>query len=225
MSIPPEHLPRITLHGIERGLVKRLSGFQKHHTIPQRADDYHNTWIATIADAEIQENFNAITKLLRQELNYKRKDIASQLDGNMGIINTPTFTYHLTVELDPASPSHVQWQRQITKITKTEVITDPSLSSQLGDHFQQTQFHTDTPILVEDLIDTLEENDIEIDYPHDCTTCTLPLPQIQGHILLHPNGFTVHYPNSQPPHTLLHDLGHLLPLPENQFYNLLLESQ
>jgi hypothetical protein len=50
------------------------------------------------------------------------------------------------------------------------------------------------------------------------------LPQIHGHILLHPNGFTIHYPAPQAPHTLLNDLQNILPLPTDQFFNLLLES-
>ena len=224
MPIPPEHLPRITLHGIERMPVKRLSGYRKHHTIPQRADDYHNGWIARIADTELQTHLNETTKLLRQVLNYKRKDFSAQLDGNTATVNTATFTYTLSVELDPESPAHVQWQRQITEIIKTEVITDALFSTQIGDHYQQTRFHTDTPIVIESLIDTFEEKDIEVDYPHDCATCTIQLPEIQGHVLVHPNGFTIEYPAPQAPHTLLNDLESILPLPADQFINLLLDN-
>lgn len=224
MPIPPEHLARVTLHGIETSLVKRLDGFQKHHTIPQRADDYHNAWIAQIAHPELEANLNQITKLLRQELNYKRKDITAGLDGNAGHITTPTFTYQLTIHLDPQNPAQINWQRQITEITTLDIITDPNFSKQLGDSYLQTQFHTPTPVSIETLIDTLEDNNIDLEYPHDAATCTLQIPQIQGHILLHPNGFTIHYPAPQPPHTLLHDLQTILPLPTNQFINLLLQS-
>ncbi len=222
MPIPPEHLARVTLHGIETSLVKRLSGFQKHHTVPQRADDYHNAWIATLAHPELEGQLNDITRLLRTELNYKRKDIVAGLDGNTGMISTPTFTYTLTVELDPQNPMQIIWQREITEISKLDIIADPEFSEQIGDHYQQTQFHTASPVSIEALIDTLEENDVDLDYPHDAATCTLLLPQIQGHILLHPNGFTIHYPAPQLPHTLLYDLENILPLPTNDFINLLI---
>ncbi len=224
MPISPEYLPRITLHGIETSLVKRLSGFQKHHSVPQRADDYHNGWIAQIAHPELESNLNQITKLLRQELNYKRKDITAGLDGNSGIISTPTFTYHLTIELDAQNPAQVNWQREISEISELDIITNPQLSTQLGSNYLQTQFNTPSPVSIETLIDTLEDNDIDLDYPHDAATCTLPIPQIQGHILLHPNGFTIHYPAPQPPHTLLNDLQNILPLPTDKFIKLLLES-
>lgn len=225
MSIAPEHLPRITLYGLQRSMVKRLSGFEKGHTTPQRVDDYHNAWIAKIADAELQQDLNAMTSLLRKELKYKRKDLVAGLEGNTACIDTPAFTYHLSVQLDPESPAHVHWARAITKITKTDIILNPSFSNLLGDYYQQTQFHTPSPVSIETLIDTLEENDVELEYPHDAATCTLPVPEIQGHILLHPNGFTIQYPNPQAPHTLLQDLNRILPLGSNQFMDLLLTSR
>ena len=82
MPLDLQHLALITLRGSERSGVKRLSGFEKHHTVPLRVDDYHNAWIAQIATEELESSINDLSKNLRQHLNYKREDITAGIDGN-----------------------------------------------------------------------------------------------------------------------------------------------
>ena len=223
MHFNAEHLALITLRGVDRSGVKRLSGFEKHHTVPHRVDDYHNTWIAQIASEELEASINELGKNLRQHLNYKRKDITAGLDGNTDFLNTPTFGYRLTIALDPKSAAHVEWSREITGITQTDIILDGEVSLILGEHYLETCFQAMRPISIEELIDTFEENDAEVDYPHDCAFCTVPLPQIDGQVIVHPTGFTIEYGYPQAPHTLLRDVHDILPLSPDQFVRAFLE--
>ena len=224
MPLSPEHLALITLRGVDRSGVKRLSGFEKHHTVPTRVDDYHNGWIAQIATDELKSSINDLSKQLRQHLNYKRKDIAAGINGNTAFLNTPTFGYRLTIALDPKSTAHVEWTREISSISQAETILDGEVSLLIGEHYQQTCFEATRPISIEDLIDTFEENDAEVDYPHDCAYCTVPLPQIDGQVTVHPTGFTIEYGYPQAPHVLLRDLHDILPLSPDQFARAFLEG-
>jgi hypothetical protein len=224
MELSPEHLALISLCGTDRSIVKRLSGFEKHHSIPLRVDDYHNQWIAKIAEKELESDINDTARHLRKTLNYKRKDIVAGLDGNTGYVNTPTFAYRLTIALDPESPAHVCWKREISEITTTEIIMDGELSLGFGDQYQETRYQANRVVSIENLIDTFEEKDIEIDYPHDFSSCTLPLPAIDGQVVVHPSGFTIEYGFPQAPHSLMHDLHNILPLGPDEFISALLEA-
>jgi len=224
MPLQAKHLPLITLRGVERIGVKRLIGFEKHHTVPMRVDDYHNAWIAQIASEELEGSINELSKKLREHLNYKRKDISAGLDGNTAFLNTPTFGYRLTIALDPKSAAHVEWSREITDITKTDIILDGDVSLLIGEHYQETCFQAMRPISIEELIDTFEENDAEVDYPHDCAHCSVPLPQIDGQVVVYPTGFTIEYGYPQAPHVLLNDLHDILPLSPDQFVHAFLED-
>jgi hypothetical protein len=224
MPLQAEHLALITLHGVDRSGVKRLSGFEKHHTVPLRVDDYHNTWIAQIASEELESSINDLAKQLRQHLNYKRKDITAGVDGNTAFLNTPTFGFRLTIALDPKSTAHVEWVREVTSISQDDIILDGDVSLLIGEHYQQTCFQALRPISIEELIDTFEENDAEVDYPHDCAWCSVPLPSIDGQVIVNPTGFTIEYGYPQAPHVLLGDLHDILPLSPEQFAHAFLEG-
>ena len=224
MALQAKHLAMVTLRGADRSNVKRLSGFEKHHTVPMRADDYHNTWIAQIATEELESSINDLSKNLRDHLNYKRKDLSAGIDGNTAFLNTPTFGYRLTIALDPKSTAHVEWAREITSITQDNIILDSDVSHIMGEHYQQTCFQALRPISIEELIDTFEANDAEVDYPHDCAYCTVPLPQIDGQVIVHPTGFAIEYGYPQAPHILLRDLHDILPLSPEQFAHAFLEG-
>lgn len=221
MELSSEHLALISLCGTDRSIVKRLSGFEKHHSVPQRVDDYHNAWIAKIAERELETDINETARHLRKVLDYKRKDIVAGLDGNTGFVNTPTFAYRLTIALDPDSPSHVCWTREISEITTPDIIVDGDVSLGFGDKYQATRYNANTVVSIENLIDTFEDQDIEIDYPHDCSSCTLAIPQIDGQVVVHAAGFAIEYGFPQPPHTLMHDLHIILPLGPQEFINAL----
>ena len=225
MSLNPEYLACITLSGAKRDGVKRLSGFEKHHSMPARVDDYHNRWIGTIAEKELDTQLNDTARYLRKTLNYKRKDITAGLDGNAAYIKTPTFAYRFSVSLDPESPKYVYWRREIADITTLDILTDAAVSMGLGEHFQETHYHAGVIVSIENLIDTFEDQDIAVDYPHDCSRCSLPLPQIDGQVLVHPGGFTIEYGYPQAPHTLLNDLNSILPLSPDEFIKTLIESR
>ena len=84
----------------------------------------------------------------RFNLMQDNTQVSAGLDGNTAFMNTPTFGYRLTIALDPKSTAHVEWSREITGITQTDIILDDEVSQLIGEHYQETCFQAMRPISI-----------------------------------------------------------------------------
>ena len=192
----------IVLRGREQRPVKKLTGFEKHHTLPQRADAYHNGWVGKIAAEDIRDEMNSIVRVLRTELGYKRTDYEAHVDGTSGCITTAQYEYRTSVSLVDKKLSQVWWTRELSPL---KCIADLK-ASELGHVFSnileeiEVQFtrHAD----IEKLIDALEEKGQAVEYPFDCTYCEIELPDT-GIVQVKPEGFTLTYPGKCEPVQLI----------------------
>src|SRR5204863_8467 len=72
-------------------------------------------------------------------------------------IRTPDFDYHVSVCLDPADPTAVLWQRQVTHLQNADALYGPAFQAVFGSLFTELAFESPAPTDVEELIDQIEE--------------------------------------------------------------------
>ena len=168
--------------GEKQESIKRLIGFEKHHFVPPRADDYHNAWVAKIAEEDIHEEIASVHERAKRIQGWRRKDISSTTDHGEGVLETPAWTYRLRIELHPEKHGYVQWRRILE--------TSGPMTEQNGSEWDLI-FSSDFSILeiypreqanVPSLIDRFEERGMAVDYPPDGAICRVALRDPPGNI-------------------------------------------
>lgn len=170
------HLRRATFSRTQNGRVKSLSGFKKHHRVPDEATDYTNGWIHTIGAEDLAEKMSALCDRLREQFKFKRAEMKVDVSDGAGTVFTPHFTCTMSFSLDPDDTSAVTWRTDLTDVTDPSVLGSDSLAAVFPYGFDRLELHYDKPRNVEKMIDELEATDIEwkeLSYPHDASFLTL----------------------------------------------------
>ena len=166
----------IVLRGKERRPVKKLAGFEKHHSLPQRADAYHNGWIGKIAAADLEEEINDLVGLLRRQLGLKRADFEAHVDGAAAVVRTSQFEFTVSVALVEGNLSEVCWTRELTPLEHISALKAPGVNEVFGDQLSEIDLQLVHRAEIQELIDAFEEKGLDVDYPYDCTSCKITLP-------------------------------------------------
>jgi hypothetical protein len=198
------------LVGETRESIKRLNGFEKHHFVPPRADDYHNAWVGKIAENDIRDEIAAVHDRAKRIQGWKRKDIASSLDNAEGLLETPAWSYRLHIALHPEEKGYVRWNRTLE--------TSANVTERIGSEwdlifpaeFTRLEIHPRTRADVPALIDRFEERGVHVEYPPDGTSCRLPLHELSGHVDVEPQLIRVAVDMPSAPGTLALSVSRLI---------------
>ena len=173
-------LNKVSMEGYDCGLVKKLPGFIGGHTVPKQFNSTTNNFIKKIGDSDIQEEISGLSKELKDEMEYTRKQIKVESDTGEGSIITPDFTYTISISLDPDDTSSFIIQRQLTEIANPSVVASEQFNSVFKKLFNRLVFRFAKGINIEELIDKVESlpkgRNIKVDYdPSDLSECTLQI--------------------------------------------------
>jgi hypothetical protein len=183
MSEKPVTINQLPLHhlflqGGRRLPVKSLSGFNKAagHREPDAAGEECDAFLQLIGAAEVEKEGEALFRLIRQEFDYRRRDLrASAIPGAFTLI-TPDFTLRLWIEGDRESPNQAIIQREITELKSAELIQSAAFANAFSTSISRLCLTPTKRIEVEELIDRLEENSEwrkGLDYPPDASRLSL----------------------------------------------------
>lgn len=207
-KVRPElkQLKQFVFYGEHSARVKSLSGFEKHHHVPNKADDRANAWIAKIAKKELDEMLDDVHQKLRAHLGYRRNEMdLSESDGSKTII-TRDFTYHISVTLDPEDLRDVIWKREIVNLSNPDVVNTPEFEAVFENSFNKVEFEfVHETIDLADLIDQIEAmKDLEVNFPPDYSSCTIWSKDFNDFsIVVGPKTFTIETDKRQSPRNLL----------------------
>ena len=162
--------------------IKRLIGFEKHHFVPPRADDYHNAWVAKIAEDDIQQEIASVHERAKRIQGWRRKDISSTTNHGEGVLETPGWTYRLRIELHPEKRGYVQWRRILETSRPMTEQNGSEWDLIFSSDFSVLEIHPREQANVPSLIDRFEERGMAVEYPPDGETCRVALRNPPGHI-------------------------------------------
>jgi hypothetical protein len=157
-------------------------------------------------EADAEQTFARI----REGWGYKRKQI-NLLDSTAlsRTIETPDFSYRLSLELDPDDNTHALWRREVLGLRGT-TLSHPAFERVFGEIFGKAVLEYEKPIPIADIIDRIEEtNDSRwiLSYDSKCTSCSIHIAGISGTLFLEGNCITVESPGTRLTSTLSDLLG------------------
>jgi uncharacterized caspase-like protein len=140
--------------------VRNLPGFKATHKPPKEISSYHEGWIQKIAKEIIEKELNEISKLLRQELKYKRKDIEDPIivDG-VGQLSTLDFDYIISITQSKDRPDKYILTRSIENFKNSDILNKQEFNEIFKDTFDELELRLFKKLNVESVIDKIEEID------------------------------------------------------------------
>ena len=185
----------IRLLSESRRSLKSLTGFKKSSRLPGKGETISESYLADVAQADLDSDLDKTFAALRSKFGLKRKEMRTMgpVDG-LGAITTPVFTYEVAVEAIADQPHQVLWRRAITAITEAEAVTSDPFAVVFGDDFNTLEINSAISIDVESVIDRVEDADAEgvsVEYDRDATWCRIELSQQKTTIEVHEDSIRV----------------------------------
>lgn len=154
-----KQLKRLAFRAETTGRVKDLAGFVKGHTVPERSSIAASRFLARIAADDLQADMDETYQALRESFGLKRKQIEASLAEGAAVIHTPRFTYSIKVDADPAKPTNVIWQREVSGMRDPLIVRSPEFQAVFGTLFNSLVFEFTKPVNVAKLIDQFEDDE------------------------------------------------------------------
>lgn len=181
LAIPGyQQVVRLMLIGSSEYQVAKLTGFAKHHSVPDEVNDATERFVARIGSKEVEEEIDQVFQLLRTKMGYSRQDLSSGMDSGAGSIITPDFDYYVSIMLDHDDPSIAILRRELSNIKTPQLIDSSDFGEVFAKRFSTLELELKQKIRIDEWIDKIESlkrqghlMDIQIDYPKDCSYCEI----------------------------------------------------
>jgi len=157
----------------EKVAVRKLSGFERRHTVPDQVADYAESFIRRIAANDIHERVEGWTQQIRTKLRLKRTGLRVEDDR----IITDDFELSIWCEQNPSNPSEAIFYEELSNVSAA-ALSRPEFEDLFSSSFDQMLLHPAKRIDVTYLIDAIEALDseqISVDYPTNASRCTVRL--------------------------------------------------
>ena len=191
---PRTFISQVSLVGRSSGAFKALRGFdKKRHTEPDAVNQATSSFLAKLCAPELAEVAEAFFQSARSALAYKRKDIALDVTSPLAVLSAKDFTLEIAYELDPVDPSSLTITRTLHSIKNGDLLRVAEFDALFAGQFTAIAFALKKGVRVEAVIDAVEalaaeedkadntggggdaeeEGRLRVDYPSDCSRCTL----------------------------------------------------
>lgn len=173
-------LDRVFMSGYTTGTVKSLSGFRKGNTVPSEDNDYTQAFVRQRGQAELEETTNDFHKRIKDAFRYKRVDmkVIPPKDGASSII-CPAFDLDMSLALAPEGPHMYAIHYDVNNIREPNVWNTTEFTKVFGTLLESVTFEFNKRVDIPDLVDRLESLDIEVEYPPDCSSCSIELDDLR----------------------------------------------
>jgi hypothetical protein len=201
-------LKRVLFRADETGDIRKLSGFKRgFHHIPKDVSDAAAGFVGRIAVDEISKDLERMFAKLKDSFSYKRKDldVRGPRDGG-GTIDTPQFTYSISITQNPEAEAEYLLEREITNIKDSAVVYSDEFNEAFDGVFDTLEFQFGKGIDVEDVIDSLEKARIQVDYDSSASSARLSLPSLPLEIEFDEASVRLIHKTARPPRELVENL-------------------
>lgn len=187
-------LKKVSFSGEDFGSIKTLSGFRKHHRLPDAIYSASESFILKISQEEVKEYSDNLFKSLKKAFGYKRRDISLDDDSEAISILTKDFTVNIWIKINPDDYSEYILNTEVTEIQNPESINSTEFNEVFSDTFNSLTFQFDKTFNIKQLIDAIEEIDddtISVDYPGDLSSCSITISGIENSIHITSDDFSI----------------------------------
>jgi hypothetical protein len=168
-----------SLRGKKFGKVRRLSGFRKVHSVPDRHFAAAEAFVRRIGHEEVKAQADTIHERLRAAFGFKRKDITYVCEDGAAALKTPDFDVSIGVTQDAADAASYILTTEVGSIRRPAVVDEPSFSEVFSAYCDTVVVEFDRALSVEAKIDAIEEVPelkAYLKYESDASSLTLDLP-------------------------------------------------
>lgn len=188
-------LKKAFFSGEELGNIKSLSGFKKHHRLPDTINNATESFVKTIGHDDIAEYSGNLFKSLKKSFGYKRRDIKLDDDYEAVSIITKDFSVNIWIAINPEDCSEYIINTEVTEIQNPISINSSEFNEVFSDTFNSLTFQFDKSFDVEKLIDAIEDIDdeevISVDYPGDLSSCTIEIAGVDNSLYITSHSFSI----------------------------------
>jgi hypothetical protein len=187
-------IKRVAFRAETTSLVKRLRGFAKGHSIPDRPSASADKFIGRLAVDDIRGDIERVYQALREAYGFRRNQIESSSDEGSGVIRTPCFVYTINVGVDAGKADAVLWRREVTSLRDPLVVRSPEFTAVFKMLFQSLVFEFDSEIDVAALVDQIEEENrpgVKVLCGSDASWCDILLTGFRGAIHINSKSLTI----------------------------------
>jgi hypothetical protein len=185
-------ISQVSLVGRGGGAFKNLRGFDKsRHTVPDAVNNATSGFLAKLCAPELSEEAEEFFQRARAELSYKRKDVSLDVTSPVAVLSAKDFTLEIGYALESGDPSSYAITRTLHSIKTGDLLRVAEFDALFAGQFSAIAFALKKGVRVEAVIDAVEGLDYEddeeaklrVDYPSDCSECTLKVDGIAAAVV------------------------------------------
>jgi len=205
------NVPLVAVLGSWRQPVKRLEGFEPHHFIPPRADDYHNAWIGKIAQPELTAEIESLRAKSRETRGWKRAQLPATVDAGFATLESPEWRFRISVRLDPDKKGVAVFGRRL-ETCDAAPISPEQLDALFDPVFNRVEIVPTASADIPALIDRFEARGWPVEYPLDDAYAEFTIPH--GVVHIESQRIQIDFDADELPGQLLRNASHLLTPPD-----------
>ncbi len=205
-TIPPKPLQRVRFVVETKWKVKDLSGFSKAkgHFVPEIYSGASIRFINDIAEEDIKDHLNKVSKNLRDHFGLKLKDFQLDIQKGTGTFTCPYLKYSYSVDLKESDTSLVMFIGELIPLDIDKLIeTSKDFDNCFSNWFDYLLYHLPMRFNIRDFVNRLEELDNEqlngysFTYNNTCTKVTMVHDATNRKILFKENSIRIFFRASE----------------------------
>jgi hypothetical protein len=186
--------------------IKTLSGFKKHHKVPDHVTSSTELFVKNIAEEELKTVVEKVFSKIKNSFNYKRKDIKPEHNKGEGRIITPDFEFYIGINQSADDPAEYVERLECYNISSDKLVNSKEFNEVFSNYFDTIKFDLKNSINIEEIIDVIEEiepENIKLNYPPDCSYCEILIDGLNSTIILSKGSLKIVASRRIPPNELL----------------------
>ncbi len=188
---PRSFIAQVSLVGRGGGAFKSLPGFDKsRHTVPDAVNGATSGFLARLCAPELSAEAEEFFQRARAAMNYKRKDIGLDVTPPLAVLSAKDFTLEIAYALEAADPARYAVTRTLHSIRSGDLPRVAEFDELFAGRFSAIAFALRKGVRVEAVIDAVEGLEdgeaaaaLRVDYPSDCSECTLTVPGVAAAVV------------------------------------------
>ncbi len=167
------------------GRVRKLSGYQKSHHIPDGHHAAAQAFVRKIGQAYVKEALDKLYADIRHLFGYKRKEFAYTCEDGFGVIKTPDFDLQIHIDQCTEDAKNYVLTTEIVALHSETIASDERFHACFTHHCDLLVIEVPDSINIDDKIDAIEaipEIADCLDYEPDGSAFELKLPELDLYI-------------------------------------------
>lgn len=181
-------LKSLAIVGRTRGEVRRLAGFdKKRHSVPDRVCGATQGFLEKLCELELGEQAEELFQAVRDQFGYKRREITLNVGSGFARLETKDFALELRYELDEEDAADYVLETSVGEVASRELLESGPFNGSIGNRFDRLRCTLAGQVSVESVIDAVEADEtglVRVEYPSDCSSCTVRIEGMPGEVYI-----------------------------------------